>query len=109
MRIKPIRRMAWCIAVVAGISMLGCKEKNPNAPKVTAVPTTAAEIDPRSKVIGVEPAPPTGETSATAAAPGSRSEISKSQQSSAMPLPGQANDHSTLSPKATQKPKANTP
>ena len=32
-----------------------------------------------------------------------KSAISKDQQSSAMPLPGQANDHSTLSPKASQK------
>lgn len=107
MRINPLRHATWCVALVAAVSILGCKDKNLSTPKVTAVPTTAADIDPRSKVIGVEPSGPTRETAATA--PAIKSEISKAQQSSAMPMPGQANDHSTLSPKATQKPKTNTP
>ena len=107
MRINTIRYAALCVALVASVSMLGCKDKNPSAPKVTAAPTTAAEIDPRSKVIGVEPSGPTRETAATA--PASKSEISKTQQSNAMPMPGQANDHSTLSPKATQKAKTSKP
>ena len=55
MRLNSIRYAALCVALVASVSMLGCKDKNPSAPKVTAAPTTAAEIDPRSKVIGVEP------------------------------------------------------
>lgn len=32
-----------------------------------------------------------------------KSDITKQQQSNQMPMPGQANDHSTLDPNATQK------
>lgn len=55
---------------------------------------------------GVQPAaiPPNAaaEPATTNASP-VKSDITKQQQSNQMPMPGQANDHSTLDPSATQK------
>lgn len=102
MHAANIKCSAGALALLAAFTISGCKDKIAPVPKVDAAPATAANIDPRSRVIGVEPAGPSAETSATTSA--AKSEISKVQQSNAMPLPGQANDHSTLSPKATQKP-----
>ena len=102
MSIVNIQRCAAMLAVLAVLSAVGCTDKS-TLPSTNAKtpPATAADIDPRSKVIGVEPAGPTKEATATTST--AKSDISKTQQSSAMPLPGQANDHSTLSPKASQK------
>lgn len=85
----------------AALLATGCTEKTSPLHKAKAAPATAADVDPRSKVIGIEPAGPTREAPATASP--AKSDISKTQQSTAMPMAGQANDHSTLSPQATQK------
>lgn len=56
--------------------------------------------------VGVQPADiPPNEASQPAAPNDSavKSDITKQQQSKEMPMPGQANDHSTLDPNATQK------
>lgn len=56
--------------------------------------------------VGVQPADiPPNETVelATPNASAVKSDITKGQQSREMPMPGQANDHSTLDPDATQK------
>lgn len=56
--------------------------------------------------VGAQPAgiPPneSAEPTTTNANP-VKSDITKRQQSNEMPMPGQANDHSTLDPSATQK------
>lgn len=56
--------------------------------------------------VGVQPAviPPNeaAEPANTNVSP-VKSDITKQQQSNQMPMPGQANDHSTLDPSATQK------
>jgi hypothetical protein len=36
-------------------------------------------------------------------APAAKSDVTKQQQSNQMPMPGQANDHSTLDPHTTQR------
>lgn len=102
MSIVNIQRRAAAVAILAVLSAVGCTDKgtSPSA-NAKSPPATAADVDPRSKVIGVEPAGPTQEAPATTSS--AKSSISKAQQSSAMPLPGQANDDSTLSPKASQK------
>jgi hypothetical protein len=90
-----IQRVTATLAIIAAIAMAGCTDK-------AAPPTgTAAENDPRAKVLGVESVGTAQETPGTTST--AKSDISKAQQGNAMPLPGQANDHSTLSPKATQK------
>jgi hypothetical protein len=101
MSIVNIQRCAVAVAILAALSAVACTDKATSPSKAQAPPATAADIDPRSKVVGVEPAGPTKEAPATTSP--AKSSISKAQQSSAMPLPGQANDHSTLSPKASQK------
>lgn len=97
-----IQRCVAVVAISAAVSLAGCKDKDASPFKAKVPPATSAGIDPRSKVIGVEPAGLAKETAATTST--AKSDISKAQQSSAMPMPGQANDHSTLSPMATQKP-----
>lgn len=59
-----------------------------------------------SDKVGIQPADiPPNETLQPATPNGSavKSDITKQQQSTKMPMPGQANDHSTLDPDATQK------
>lgn len=83
---------AICVALFAG----GCSDKPASSSG------TAAENDPRAKVLGVAPpGAPAVDTPGTASTV--KSDLSQAQQANAMPLPGQTNDHSTLSPKATQK------
>ena len=102
MKITMIQNLAYASVLIGALLSTGCSEStNPVKAKDKAAPATSADIDPRSKVVGVVPAGPTPEAPATTST--AKSDISKAQQSTAMPLPGQANDHSTLSPKATQK------
>lgn len=101
MIIVNIKHCAQAVAILAALAAMGCTDKGTSTFEAKAPPATAAGIDPRSKVIGVEPAGPTRETPATTST--AKSDLSKTQESSAMPMPGQANDHSTLSPKASQK------
>ncbi len=58
--------------------------------------TSAPAITPSTTVLGVEPAGATREPAATTSK--AKTDVSKEQQSTAMPLPGQANDHSVLLP-----------
>lgn len=102
LNIAPIQKMACTFVFMGAVLSLGCTESTDLAKaKDKRPPTTPADIDPRSTVIGVVPIESTKEIVPTATA--TKSDLSKAQQSKAMPLPGQANDHSTLSPKASQK------
>jgi hypothetical protein len=58
-------------------------------------------VSPSAQVIGVEPAPPTGDPPGTTPVSGA-SEVSKAVQSNSMPLPGQPNDHSNLARKPSE-------
>lgn len=89
------------VVFVATLTAFGCSDNSVSATKPKARPVTAAENDPRAKVLGVEHVGTATETPGTTSP--AKSDITKAQQENAMPLPGQANDHSTLSPKATQK------
>lgn len=77
----------------------------PAQPAAPAPAATASDTTSPSTMVGTGPAGPTKEAPATTSA--ATSDISKTQQSNSMPMPGQANDHSTLAPNATQK--ANAP
>jgi hypothetical protein len=76
---------------------------------LSAAPLPATTtLDSRSQVVGVTPAEPTpvtatATTAITPADPRAKTDLTKAQQSSAMPMPGQANDHSTLAPNTTLK------
>ena len=95
------RRLFLSVAFVATLTASGCSDNAVSATKAKARPATAAENDPRAQVLGVEHVGTATETPGTTSP--AKSDITKAQQENAMPLPGQANDHSTLSPKATQK------
>ena len=95
-----IQHIALATTIAAALTLLGCSEK-PAPPKANAPASSAALNDPRAKVLGVEHVGTAKETVSTTSA--AKSDITKAQQDAAMPLPGQANDHSTLSPKASQK------
>ena len=102
MKITMKQKFTGALVVFGALMSAGCSDNsNPVKVKANAPPATSADIDPRSKVVGVVPVAPTLEDAATTSA--AKSDISKTQQANAMPLPGQANDHSTLSPKASQK------
>lgn len=98
---KKLQRISMLAIIVAALSAASCSEKTVTPSKAKAPGVTAAENDARAKVLGVEHVGTAVETPGTTSP--AKSDISKAQQESAMPLPGQANDHSTLSPKATQK------
>ena len=95
MNLVNTQRSAAAAAILIALLVAGCTDKS--------VPSTGtvAENDPRAKVLGVTSDAPAIETPGTTST--AKSDLSKAQQANAMPLPGQANDHSTLSPKATQK------
>ena len=97
---RTMQRGVVMFFFVATLSAVGCSDNADSPPKVK-VNAATAENDPRAKVLGVEHVGIAKETPGTTSP--AKSDITKAQQENAMPLPGQANDHSTLSPKATQK------
>jgi hypothetical protein len=96
------------ILVVVPILIIGCKNEDlsaPKTPKMSADTYLTSPIVPTTPIspVGTEPAGPTKEAAATTSL--EKSAVSKTDQSAAMPLPGQANDHSALLPKTTEIPK----
>ena len=98
--LNPVRstRAAFLLILLgATLGMVACSERDKPASTSTANPETAAISPPSQPTIGVEPAGPTREAAATTS--GARSDVTKAQESNAMPMPGQVNDHSTPVPK----------
>jgi hypothetical protein len=86
--------------VVLSIAM-GCTDKGVPSTKSNTAKAGGVEADPRAKVLGIKPeGAPMKITAGTSA---TKSTLSKEQEATGMPLPGQANDHSTLAPNASQK------
>lgn len=99
-------------AILISALLIGCKNEDLSAPKTPKMSENTYLTSPIApsissttliSPIGVEPAGQTKEAPATTSS--SASAVSKADQSAAMPLPGQANDHSVLVPKATESPK----
>ena len=67
------------------------------APASPTVPEGVIETTP------VDPNKPLTETAQTTSSSESQKELTKAEESQSSPLPGQANDHSTLAPDASQK------
>ncbi len=88
--------------VLISALLVGCKNEDLSTPKSPTVSETVNSTTPVSPV-GTTPAGPTKEPAATTS--GEKSAVSKTDQSTSMPLPGQANDHSALVPKTTEIPK----
>ena len=68
-----------------------------------------AAASPSAQVIGTAPAPPSGDPPGTTPVASNTDEVSKTTESTAMPRPGQANDHSNLASNPSQKAGAKDP
>jgi hypothetical protein len=97
-RIKRGAHALVSLFLVAGLVACGERISDTRA----KVPTPD-KPSPSAVVIGQVPAEPTGDPAGTTAVAGGTSEVTKSVESSAMPQPGQPNDHSNLAPRASQK------
>ena len=84
-----------------------CSEKVTPTPVLAQPAATASDTSAQTSVVGTVPAEPARDSAATQSA--AQSDLSKAQQSNSMPLPGQANDHSTTAPNASQKPGDKSP
>lgn len=95
-------KTCFIFVIVLSLAMMACSDKV-DPPPPTNVPLSSGPVlQPVTNVLGVEAAGPTKEAAATTSP--AKSDMSKEQQSSAMPMPGQANDHSVLRPKPAQVP-----
>ncbi|OGB68147.1 MAG: hypothetical protein A2496_00285 [Burkholderiales bacterium RIFOXYC12_FULL_60_6] len=93
--------------LLAATLLAGCSDTVAPTPAVQLPAASASDTSAQTTLVGTVPAGPTSEVPATASA--AKTDLTKAQESSAMPMPGQANDHSTTSPKATQKATTTTP
>jgi hypothetical protein len=91
------------VSVLFGFGLTACTEKIPT-PQLPGVPplSSSPAVVPTTQVLGVIPAEPKREKAATT--PGTKTDMTKSQESRDMPMPGQANDHSVEKPKSPQSP-----
>lgn len=97
---SPPRSGLIVVMALIALAVGGCTDKMTPPIKASApvnVPLNSEPaITPSTTVLGVEPAGPTRDAAATTSK--AKTDVSKEQQSTAMPLPGQANDHSVLIP-----------
>ena len=63
----------------------------------------AATVSPSAQLIGVTPAPPTGDPPGTTPVAADGKELTKHEASSKMPLEGQANSYSSVASSNSQK------
>ncbi len=94
--------ISLALAVLPGVALTGCTEKVKPPTPTLAAPNSEPAAIPSTNVLGVAPADPTRDSAASRAP--AKSDMSQAQQSNAMPMAGQANDHSVLGPKPVEKP-----
>ncbi len=110
---RLVRPIASLLIMVFGLVMFlalaGCTDQKvtPFKASASSAPKSDAAMVPSTEVLGVVPAGPTVDAPATTSP--AKSDVSRAQQSNAMPLPGQANDHSVLKPVPPPKPVAAKP
>ena len=95
MQIFDTRKHTAVLAVIA-LGLAACGERHRDADPLP-------KADASAVVIGVAPADPTGDPPGTTPVANNATEVSKAAESTAMPLPGQPNDHSNLAPNPSQK------
>ena len=84
-------RVIALMFVVAGLAACSDRVSDTHARTPAATSPDASAV-----VIGTAPAQPTGDPPGTTPVAGNTSEVSKPVEQSAMPLPGQPNDHSNI-------------
>jgi len=82
------------LALGATLSLFGIAACDREAHHGTAATTPEAS----TQVIGVQPAPPSGDPAGTTPVDGPQSDIRKQTESEKMPLEGQPNSHSSVAP-----------
>lgn len=101
-RSRPVAAALLVAAAVAGL--VGCNRSGDQqvpAPKVSqaagsgAPPVATLDNTPKASEVFRTGAPP-GQTSTNARSTDASHQLTKQEESMAMPIPGQANDHSTL-------------
>lgn len=99
----PLAQRSLAALFVAATLLAGCSDTVvPTPTPVMQLPAaSASDTSAQTTLVGTVPAGPTREDPANASA--TPTDLTKAQQSSAMPMPGQANDHSTPASKAGQK------
>jgi hypothetical protein len=107
----------WIVAALAALALTAC-EKRLDTSKTTA-PEKLAAAGTSGNLVGTPPAPPTApegtettpidpnkpltETAQTTSSADASKELTKGEESTKMPLPGQPNDHSNVDPNPSQK------
>ena len=94
MQNAKLPRAAAIAAALAMTSLAACHHRDADP---------LAKADPSAVVIGTTPAEPTGDPPGTTPVATSTTDVSKPVEATAMPLPGQPNDHSNLSPTPSQR------
>ena len=105
--IETYQRCGAVVATLALVLAVGCSDQRVPEPRLLAPPASAANSIQVDTQVGVTPAGPSKEAPATTSP--AKSDLSKADQSNAMPMPGQANDHSTPERPATKKAPSSTP
>jgi hypothetical protein len=100
MEISKRQSHAFSVLLLSLALTAACTDKLVPQPKLNESPASAVTGVNVQTQVGVVPAGPSKESPATTSAV--KSDVSKTDQSSAMPLPGQANDHSALVPPASK-------
>jgi hypothetical protein len=108
---KELKRAAAALLVVAAAAGLGaCNRvgdpvapapKVSQAPESPALPAGAPDTTPKASEVFKAGAPP-DQTSTNARPTDASHQMTKQEESKAMPMPGQANDHSTLAKDAVK-------
>jgi hypothetical protein len=98
LRTEPLGAIILAL-IFATVAMAACTDEPRDGPVTSMIGTVPAE--PTSTVETPTPVEPA--SAAPQMPAGKDSSIGKKQESVDMPLPGQANDHSTLAPDASQK------
>lgn len=97
----PLAQRSLAAIYLAATLLAGCSDTVAPAPVVQLPAASASDTSAQTTLVGTVPAGPTREAPANASA--APTDLTKAQQSNAMPMPGQANDHSTPASKAGQK------
>ena len=93
-------RRTALVAVFALSGLAACGQRHDEARQATAADSSAV-------VIGTIPGPATADPPGTTPVDSVATEVSKTQERTAMPMPGQPNDHSNLATGPSQR--AGTP
>jgi hypothetical protein len=96
---KTTMRAALALGAALALTGLAACDRESHTTGTNA--STSPEAS--TQVIGVKPAEPSGDPAGTTPVDGPQSDVRKKDQSEKMPLEGQPNSHSSVSPDASQK------